>query len=499
MERICRPTNAPHRNVIRGRTSLLRHVRQRGAFAMMTVMLVMLIIGFSGLAIDLGRMYHRKVESQTAANTIALAAARELDGSAAGVTRARNAAAQAAATRYYDYSSLIQWSERAIRFGARPDGDTWLDATTAGLAMNAGAMFYARVDTGALDPVHSEVKMLLLHMLPSVGTTSRVSSVATAGRASTNVLPLAICAMSDDPGEARGALKELVEYGFRRGVSYNLMKLNPNSDTKGANYLVNPLALPGQASPSVSGRMDLIQPFVCTGTVGIPVAAGSNVSFEQDFPLQSLYRQLNSRFGVNAESCVASTSPPDTNVKQYDFATEFTAMDKAPTEQSAETRKFGGRMITIADVPLDRMSEVVPATSGGMYGPLWIQSRAVIKDNKYSSGSNEPSGGYTKLGTANWSTLYGPDQQVKANQTYPSTPYTTNTEAPAGGQGVALRRMLHVPLLRCTTPLGSSGTAEVRAIAKFFMTVSATQDALYGEFAGLVPSTSLVRQVRLYP
>jgi len=70
-----------------GKTPLLRH--QRGAFAAMTMLLILVICGFCGFAIDLGRMYNRKVELQTVADTIALAAARELDGTTAGVTRAR--------------------------------------------------------------------------------------------------------------------------------------------------------------------------------------------------------------------------------------------------------------------------------------------------------------------------------------------------------------------------------------------------------------------------
>lgn len=499
MEQIGRRNNVPHRSAAQRHGAVPRHARQRGAFAVMAVALIMLILGFSGFAIDLGRMYNRKVELQSAADAIAFAAAKELDGTTAGVTRARNAAAQTAATKYYDYSSFIQWSESALKFGSRPDGDNWLDAATAGQAANAGTMFYARVDTNALDSVHGEVQLLLLHLLPSAGSTARVGSVATAGRASTNVLPLAICALSETAGESRGTANELVEYGFRRGVSYNLMTLNPNGDEKGANYLINPLALPGQGSSSVSGRMDVVRPFVCTGTVGIPVGAGSSVKFEEDFPLGSVYQQLNSRFGSYTDPCIASTAPPDTNVKQYNYLSEFPLMDKPPTEQSAEMRKHNSRMITIADVPTSEIATISPPTTGGMYGPLWIYARAVIKDSRYVSGSPEPANGYTKFATTAWTTLYGPDQQVKPSRTYPSTPYTSNTEAPVGVQGVALRRLLHVPLLNCSTSLGSSGTAEVRAIGKFFMTVSATEEALHAEFAGLVPPASLVGQVRLYP
>jgi hypothetical protein len=483
----------------RRQAALPCHGRQRGAFALMTAVLLLVVIGMFGLALDLGRMFHRKIELQSAAEAIAMAAAKELDGTVAGVTRARTAAMQAAAGRSYNYLQLIGWSENAIQFSALPDGASWLDAASAGLAANASTMFYARVNTNLLDAMHGDVQMYLLRMVPAIGDTSHIASAAIAGRASTNVLPMAICAMSDDAGAARGTINELVEYGFRRGVSYDVMQLNPHGDTGSAHYLIDPLALPGQASSSMAAMTAVMKPFVCTGTVGIPVSAGSHVKYTEGFPLPSLYEQFNSRFGSYTAPCLASSAPPDTNIKQFDYLTQFAAMDKAPTAQSAETRKFDGKMITVADVPLDQLGKISPATAGGMYGPLWIYARAVISDSKYVSGSPEPAGGYTKFSTNQWQTLYGPDQKVASGKTYPSTPYTSSIEAPVGVPGVALRRLLYIPLLRCTAGMSASGTTEVRAIAKFFMTVPATKDALYAEFAGLVPPTALVGQVRLYP
>ena len=47
----------------------------------------------------------------------ALAAAGELDGSAAGVTRALGRAAAVAASFHYDYARSVTWDAAAIRFG----------------------------------------------------------------------------------------------------------------------------------------------------------------------------------------------------------------------------------------------------------------------------------------------------------------------------------------------------------------------------------------------
>lgn len=468
---------------------------QRGAFAAMTMILILVILGVCGFAIDLGRMYNRKVELQTVADTIALAAAKELDGTLAGVTRARAAAARVAANTFYNYTTAnIAWSEAALTFSARPDGDTWHDAAAAAQAARAATMFYARVDTSKLATPPGEVAMLLMHVVSSAGSSVQLGSVAIAGRVSINILPLAICAMSETPGEARGT--ELVEYGFRRGVSYDLMKLNPVESSKGANYLINPFAPPGTTGASVRDELDIIRPFVCTGTLAIPTLAGGTITVEPDFPLDDLHEQLNSRFGTYAAPCQAGTAPPDTNIKQFGFATEFPWMSKVPTAQAAESRTRGSKLLTVADLP---PAEIPAATTGGMYGPLWVYAPAVIKDAKYVDWAPEPAGGYNRFAASAWTTLYHPGaQQLVAGKTYPQTPYLEKTEAPEGLTGVAQRRVLNVPLLRCPVAAGASASAETLAVARFFMTVSATGTALHAEFAGLAPTHTLSGQVRLF-
>ncbi len=54
--------------------------RQSGAILMMTILFLILLLGFAALALDLGRLYVLRTEMQNAADAAALAAARELDG-----------------------------------------------------------------------------------------------------------------------------------------------------------------------------------------------------------------------------------------------------------------------------------------------------------------------------------------------------------------------------------------------------------------------------------
>lgn len=472
--------------------------RQCGAFGVMTAVLLLVILAFCGVAIELGRIYNRKAELQSAADIVALAAATRLNGTPEGVNAARSAAEQAASSLQYAYSTEnVGWSNDAIRFGAAPDGATWLDPQAAAQSANAPKMFFVRIDTARLQPRHGRMQMAFLRVFAAIPDAIEINSVATAGRSSVNILPLALCAMSAIAADKRET--ELVEYGFRRGISYNLMKLNPDGNAAGAHYLVNPFTLPGASGASVMDRLDAVKPFVCTGTLAVPTLAGGAVTVEPGFPLNVLHQQLNSRFGAYHAPCQASTAPPDANVKQFDHATTFPWLNSAPTGQSAESRQYNNRLVTVADIPKNDLGQ---GTTGGMYGPLWIFARPVVKDALYTEGGVEPSTGYTRFEADKWPTLY-PPQQLKAKQQYPITPYTTaaHIQPPALGKGVLNRRVLNVPLLRCpvTAGLNATSSAEVVAIGRFFMTVSASASDLHAEFAGLAHPSSLSGDVELYP
>lgn len=472
--------------------------RQRGAFAVMAAALILVMLGFCGLAVDLGRVYNRKIELQGMADAAALAAAAELDGTSEGVERALTAAADSAGRNYrYDYAaSFIAWTSAALRFGAAPGGATWLDAEQA--RAQAQNLFYVEVDTSRLAPEHGKVDMALLKVLPSVSASIETGGRAVAGRSTVNITPLAICAMSDVRGEPRG--EELLEHGFRRGISYNLMKLNPDNSAKGANFLINPMAPPGSAGGSVKSRLDVIRPFVCTGTMAMPRVTGGNITVEHDFPLGSVYGQLNSRFGSYSGPCTAAGAPPDTNVKEYtvsDTTNAISWVTDKPAGQAAASTTKDNRLHTVADLPADTDNP----TTAPMYGPLWIYAKPA-KFSNYIEGKPEPAAGYTTFSasTTDWNKLYTPGPPKLAG-TYP-TPVPAKasgyTLSPTGLTGVADRRILNVPLLNCPVDSGSPTQAEVLAVARFYMTVRATEENLVAEFAGLARPETLRGPVELY-
>jgi Flp pilus assembly protein TadG len=456
-----------------------------GAIAIMTPFVLIVMLAMFGMALDLSRSYNRKTELQSLADAVALAAASTLDGTPAGIDRAITAAGQTSGYNYLYNTTPISWSSAALTFGTDANGGSggWVDGATA--KANASKIFFARVDTSALDPVHGEVDNFLMPILSSALATTNVAASAVAGRDSLNVLPLAICANSNTPASSLPS-GELVEFGFRRGVSYNLMNLNPGGSTP-ENFLVNPIAPPGTVGTTMMTRMDVVAPFVCTGRMAIPTLGGGDITVERGFPISSLYVHLNSRFGTYTTPCQASTAPADPSVKSFDL-NNVPWMKNKPDGLSANSLPAPNPLLTVAEQP-------ATATQTA-YGPLWSYAKAAKYSSYVANGGVEPAAGYSTFSTSDWSTLYNPGKPVA--QSYPSTtPYLAN------GGGTPYKpyrntRVLNIPLLRCPVTAGASATATVVGIAKFFMTVPASASALYAEFAGMNTETALGGNARLY-
>lgn len=480
-----------------------RHMqKQHGVIAIMLAISLIMLIGICGMSIDLSRLYNRKAELQGLAEAAALAAARQLDGTAAGVTRALNAAANIASDFKYEYNQQpVQWSDSALTFSTNSQTG-W---QTGGAAVTApDGVFFVKVDTSELATALSTVNNFLSRVLSSSFATSSVSSRVVAGRSAIKVTPLGICAMSNNAAEARAnpgppANIELVQYGFRRGVAYDLMQLNPNGTTPG-NFVISPIDPPGTAGSSAHTSVSVVGPFVCTGKMSMARVIGGAITISRPFPITSLYNQLNSRFDDYAEGlCDPNGAPPDANIKKYVFSSIpwMSSTPGSPGAQTASLTTAGGKLETIADPVPAPVTNTAP-----MYGPLWSFAKAV-PFSSYSPGVPEPTNGYTPFGSSAWATLYKPGQPVAVS--YPSTPpyhaiNGTHFLAPsmANRPGVRFRRVLNVPLLQCPIAAGAT-SATVLAIGRFFMTVPATDSSISAEFGGLAAEQSLGTTVELYP
>jgi hypothetical protein len=188
----------------------------------MVAFCVFALFGLLGLAFDLGRMYIHKSEAMTYVDAAAVAAARELDGTAAGGSRATAAAQQSWAR--WNFSSS-DFSSPVIEFSTSKAGP-WSSspATWASVA-------YARVT--------ATVTGISLAFLPVVGTASAgsVAHLAVAGQIPSipqAVFPFSPVAHADawDPASlyALPANQQNDGYGFFKGGKYTFRW--PNDPTK---------------------------------------------------------------------------------------------------------------------------------------------------------------------------------------------------------------------------------------------------------------------------
>jgi hypothetical protein len=227
---------------------------------------------------------------------------------------------------------------------------------------------------------------------------------AVAGRTAIDVAPLAVCALAPQrtSPRANGGPAELVEFGFRRGVSYDLMRLNPNG-TAPENFLIHPFAEAGKLGSSVAFAASIVGPYLCTGRISLLQTWYGPITVARPFPLASLYPYFNGRFD-QFSACRPNAAPPDANVKAYPYDGPAAWMGAAPAGQAAAAYAAGGRLLTVAD------PDPSPSgTTAAAYGPLWSFAPAVPYA-AYRPGVAEPAAGYPGFRADEWERLYSPGQ-----------------------------------------------------------------------------------------
>jgi Flp pilus assembly protein TadG len=489
----------------------------------MSVFVTILMIGFTGLAVELSQVYNRKVELNGLAHAVALAAARELNGTSGGVDNAVLQARRLVAAAKYGYGKNgFTWSDSFISFASTPTAASWVGAGDAKSSATVKSIWFVKVDTRELGDAAGTVTMVLMPVLGPSFSSITLQEVAVAGRTSIKVMPLAICAMSPDEGSDRvdsvtsgsttTTRDELVQYGFRRGVSYDLMQLNPNG-TSAETFVIDPFLGPGVNSATITTSAAALSQFVCVGEMWMPRVTGGTLKVTRPFPLAGLYQQLNSRFDIydatapDDQRCKPKSAPPDVNVKQY-APGSVSWMSPAPTVQSpgtATTAAAGtdpGRLQSNAD-----LAALPTGQTAANYGPLWSYAKAV-PFSQYTVGVPEPAAGYTPFPLADWATLYKPNtgNPAPAASSYPTVSPYMSTQATMSAQALLARRplaernrrVLNVPLLSCPVAAGTDSSATVLAVGKFFMTVQASDTRLIAEFAGIAPESILRGKVEVF-
>lgn len=461
--------------------------RQSGAVLVMLGVTLVVLLGFAALAIDLGRTYLVRTELQNAADAAALAGAKELNQTANGVNNAVEAATNMAAQHTFNFGKAVisANADLLISFGKCPEEKSACD-------------WRGQADAAA-DPVErSFIKVeIQSRSFPTFfggvlgAPNAETFGLAVAGYSLVNLTPIGICAIDPNVARTTTAAGEVVEYGFRRGIGYNVLDLTPLAP--GDHYLINPVDkyvvgdVHAECNPE-NGSPGRVAPFLCTGASAavpiIPSASGSWVWGDTGMET-TLNDALNSRFyppkssGVSA--CSAASAPLDTNIMQYVAPTGVDWMSPPPAEQSITYVK-------------DKKTDLPVQTS---YGVLWSYSRAMKADGTY-------------FASTDWATLYpaaGSAPSPVANAAFPttSTPYWdtgSSKHFTPGNNGVAERRVLNLAIIDCPSSGVKKKTGEcvdlkVLAIGKFFMQRAANlPKSLDAEFAGAVTPASV--QIKLY-
>lgn len=466
--------------------------REQGAVAVVFGLAVVVLFAMGGLVLDLGHLYIAKTELQNAADAAALAAAKDLNEHAAGITSAVDKAQKIALKNKYNFSTDVTLASSDIEFGPSPDGP-WFSVSNA--TASPQGLTFAKVDTGA--------KVLDTYLMRVAGiNTVSTSGVAVAGRFVVDVTPMGVCAI--DPLNRTTVMpgtNELVEWGFRRGITYNVPALGPLG-AAGVPILLNPVDSPPVACSPAHSSANFTAPFVCQGNSA--VGAGTTVYANTGGSYGPIEKAINSRLDEfpGGTACDPVTAPPDSNVKDYGIAATPPGlpadwMNPDPIKQSIS-------IDTTTQKPLNWPANPPAAAD---FGVLWSYAHAV---QGAGSAPNYTPG--TPFVPADWATLYNPGLAADTSATgYPVSaaipPFSVGTQAapynqisgnyfkapPVHPPGTRNRRVIKLVIVDCGG-LGGGGLScaplPVTGIGKFFLQSRADLTGgtkkLYAEFAGLV-------------
>lgn len=481
--------------------------RQRGAVAIMLGLSIFVLFGFMALAIDLGRTYVVRTELQNAADAAALAGAKQLNQTAAGVCCGSGSAVShaiaMAAQNNFKFSTPVTITSADISVGSCPDDGCMVPASSITINAEAAGRTFLRVHipSGPLATFFAVVPTTAAGTgTPSTSTYGR----AVAGRFVNDVTPIGVCAIKDaagvsrPKGEALPGTNELAQFGFRRGVSYNVFKLGPlggPSDT----YLLDPVDVYPNACNPANSSANITAPFICGGASAVLTSTPGTVYGNTGISAGKIEAALNSRFNNygGPSVCIPAQAPPDINIRKYGCtggSCVSPAADwMAPTDQT----------ITPTGIPTVALPIPAGITSKDKYGVLWSYSRAVSADTSVTP----PKPG-TPFAATDWATLYpAPGGAPVANASFPAavSPYLdpAHSTAPVGNPGALNRRVLNLAIADCpaVTGSGSCQVIPILGIGRFFMQVPADFSGgtkkLEVEFAGLIEPIPTA-EIKLY-
>jgi hypothetical protein len=278
------------------RRSSSRRGKEGGAVAIIVALSLVALIGFVGLALDLGKLFVAKSELQNSADACALAAVRELTGANNNQLTLAEAAGIKAGQAHQ-----VEFQQYQIAFTTN-DSVQFSDAL-------AGSYQPAFVGSGALDMRYARCTVKqdgianwfiqVLNLLPGAAigdqTVTAMAVASLSPSITTCAIPAGICADAVPSTLPRGSW------------------LNGNFDSTGSNVTTGQFRWVDFNPPS-GGANEVINNLTGPGVCNLP-AIGTNVG--QSGVASSVAAGWNSRFGISHGSVKEGDADPDISGYAY--------------------------------------------------------------------------------------------------------------------------------------------------------------------------------------
>jgi hypothetical protein len=282
---------------LRGRRDYRGLRKEGGAVALIVALSMVVLVGFAGLALDLGKLYIAKSELQNSADACALAAVRELTGANTNQLTLAEAAGISAGMHHdvlFHGEPVSLAADENVTFSQTLDGAYQPKAAIG--STEALLMQYARCTVGRAGIATWFIQVLNLLPGISIGNQS-VAAAAVATRSPSQVtscaIPVAICSSAVTPPPAAGTwLQSVIGPGASGSGTGNL-----TGNFKWVDY-----------TPSGGSASELGEKLAGPGVCNLP-ATGSQAA--EASVASSLADGWNSRFGIYHGGINQGESAPD--------------------------------------------------------------------------------------------------------------------------------------------------------------------------------------------
>jgi len=198
--------------------------REKGAILFIVAACLVILLGFMGLAIDLGHAYNNKSQLQNMADACALAGGSALNGSPAGIALAETRAQDAAnslANRTEFNNKPVTIPASAVTFSADLNAGPWLPRGAAEALAVASTIRFVKVDV----PVQPS-EVVFAKIIPGIPNTLNFGAEAVAGQVPLNEVCRGLDPFSpvrrDIGPYGTGTVDPTGNFGYVPGLTYEL-------------------------------------------------------------------------------------------------------------------------------------------------------------------------------------------------------------------------------------------------------------------------------------